>query len=203
MTTARRARRLAPRLAACAFFGVLLTCGVALAASVVGPLRRDRSSLIDLPEWHGQVPSTFPRSPDRRYSASGFGKRRHFEFGPAGMYQARWAEAGWPFPAFRGGIGTWRSDDGTFGTSFRRAIEIPERIAEPEEFFGNAMVPIEPIATGFALDTAFYAALILSLWSTPGLIRRRSRRARGRCPACGYDLTGGTTPNCPECGTAT
>ena len=32
--------------------------------------------------------------------------------------------------------------------------------------------------------------------------QRRRHAARGRCPACGYDLTGNASGTCPECGTA-
>jgi hypothetical protein len=31
-------------------------------------------------------------------------------------------------------------------------------------------------------------------------LRRRIRRRRGKCPACGYDLTGNVSGVCPECG---
>lgn len=62
-----------------------------------------------------------------------------------------------------------------------------------------------PIATrfivkGFALNTAFFAAIAFVLWSAPALVRRRVRRARGHCSACGYDLKGAKLAECPECG---
>lgn len=34
-----------------------------------------------------------------------------------------------------------------------------------------------------------------------GPVRRRRRRAGGRCVACGYNLTGNVSGICPECGT--
>ncbi|MCH8253028.1 MAG: hypothetical protein IID36_11300 [Planctomycetes bacterium] len=33
-----------------------------------------------------------------------------------------------------------------------------------------------------------------------GPVRRHKRRKSGRCPRCGYDLTGNATGVCPECG---
>jgi hypothetical protein len=66
--------------------------------------------------------------------------------------------------------------------------------------YGAIWLPLRPLFPGFALDTAFYAAIALTLWSAPRLIRRRLRRARRHCPACGYDLKGNTSIVCPECG---
>jgi hypothetical protein len=51
-------------------------------------------------------------------------------------------------------------------------------------------LPTGPLWPGFALDTAFYAAIAFTLWSAPGAIRRHRRRARGECPACNYNLSG-------------
>ena len=46
------------------------------------------------------------------------------------------------------------------------------------------------------------AAAALPASSARRRYRTRSRRRSGRCPACGYDLTGNVSGACPECGTA-
>ena len=46
------------------------------------------------------------------------------------------------------------------------------------------------------------AAGIVAARGSWALSVRRHRRSLGRCPDCGYDLTGNTSGVCPECGTA-
>jgi hypothetical protein len=53
--------------------------------------------------------------------------------------------------------------------------------------------------------SAMLAAAALPLARAPAAcaaLRRRRRTAGGRCPRCGYDLTGNISGVCPECGTA-
>ena len=49
------------------------------------------------------------------------------------------------------------------------------------------------------LPIGAFGLVWLGLWWTPRL-RRARRRRRGLCEHCGYDLRGGTTPICSECG---
>lgn len=60
-----------------------------------------------------------------------------------------------------------------------------------------------PISSGvqFHLGPPLLLFAGLSTWTFfwP-LARRRLRRKRGQCLACGYDLRGSTTATCPECG---
>ena len=65
---------------------------------------------------------------------------------------------------------------------------------------GDLVLPFRPLWPGFALDSAFYGGLTFLVWTGPGFLRRRARRRRGRCIACGYDLRG--LAACPECGDA-
>ena len=62
-------------------------------------------------------------------------------------------------------------------------------------------LPCQLLWPGFAINTIFYAAIVWVLFAVPGAIRKRVRRKRGQCAACGYSLRG--TPEidkCPECG---
>lgn len=65
-------------------------------------------------------------------------------------------------------------------------------------------VPINPIWTGFVLNSLFYALVFVGIvWlaHAPGMIRSMSRRSQGLCEKCSYDLRG--LPDgapCPECG---
>jgi hypothetical protein len=59
-------------------------------------------------------------------------------------------------------------------------------------------MPLRPLWPGFAINTIFYAAILLALFFAPGSVRRMIRRRRGLCPACAYPV--GTSPVCTECG---
>jgi hypothetical protein len=61
-------------------------------------------------------------------------------------------------------------------------------------------LPLFPLMSGFAIDTLFYAAIWFGLFFGFASARRAVRRARGRCPMCGYDLRGALEKGCSECG---
>ncbi|MFG0283575.1 MAG: hypothetical protein ACF8R7_04070 [Phycisphaerales bacterium JB039] len=63
----------------------------------------------------------------------------------------------------------------------------------------NVRLPLRPLP-GLLLNTIFYGLLWALLLFAPGAIRRRIRRAKGRCPKCGFSLAGQPQPGCPECG---
>jgi len=69
-------------------------------------------------------------------------------------------------------------------------------------YVNNATVPCHE----YSFFVPYWCFLVVALpLPTLGLIRRarRSRRlARSLCPDCGYALTGNTSGDCPECGTA-
>jgi len=62
------------------------------------------------------------------------------------------------------------------------------------------VLPLRPIWPGFAINSLFYAAVLLAMFFAPFALRRMIRRRRGRCPACAYPV--GTSAVCTECGAA-
>jgi hypothetical protein len=63
--------------------------------------------------------------------------------------------------------------------------------------------PVRPRHPGFAINTIFYAAIVWMLFTVPGAVRRRVRRKRGQCAACGYSRRESVSEKCPECGATT
>jgi hypothetical protein len=61
-------------------------------------------------------------------------------------------------------------------------------------------LPLKPIGTGFMADTFLYALVWWGLFLGFAGAKRGIRRARGRCPMCGYDLRGALENGCSECG---
>jgi hypothetical protein len=59
-------------------------------------------------------------------------------------------------------------------------------------------LPIRPSWPGFAVNTAFYAAILWLLIPGPFALRRSIRRRRDLCPACAYPM--GNAAVCTECG---
>jgi hypothetical protein len=190
-----RGRRLAIRLAACAIAGIGLTIAVAWWIPFAQPGPMDPTAATsrqpDL-TWPAWVPPGWPKQPQRHYVITGPGVRREEWVGlklgsrSADVWLASQVLTGWPLCAM-----SYRTAEyqGTAASSWTNGIRVPGREPVPK-----AIVPI-----GFALDTIF-GTFTYPLWGIRAFIRRRLRRARGRCPACGYDLKGSTSAVCPECG---
>lgn len=67
--------------------------------------------------------------------------------------------------------------------------------------FPGTFVPLYPIWPGFAINTLIYSAIVWILVIVPFAARRITRRKRGVCFKCGYDLRHADHIVCPECGT--
>lgn len=66
--------------------------------------------------------------------------------------------------------------------------------------FSWRALPYRPMWAGLIVNTLFYAVALGLLFVIPNALRRRLRRRRGQCEACGYPI--GTSPVCTECGAA-
>ncbi|QKK09756.1 MAG: hypothetical protein HND58_17360 [Planctomycetota bacterium] len=118
---------------------------------------------------------------------------------PLGMVQIE--ASGWPFRAFWYEFRPVRSGQSIHGMSASGAIEIRDQSVERPVFRMKypLVLPVRPLPFGFLANTIFYALLFVGLHQFVGWGRRVRRRRRGRCAACGYDLTG-LDGACPECG---
>lgn len=125
---------------------------------------------------------------------SGFGVIRFtFIWHIPGEPNAIWyIQAGWPFVALSGQI----SVDGEMAG----AIKIPRWLVANVETPARRLLPITPHATGFVVNSALWALLLVTLTLGPGWLRRHHRIRFNRCPTCGYDLSGAAHDLCPECG---
>ncbi|MCA9285244.1 MAG: hypothetical protein KDA22_08530 [Phycisphaerales bacterium] len=140
-------------------------------------------------------------------SARRFGAGRD-EFGwPDVVAVAYSIHAGWPAPCLVGAeIYGWPLGDldATISSGLWFIIPLaPGGVgrfgeAPPFSLWKGLTLPVRPMWRGLLLDCLFFGAAIGLVRSALVLGRARVRRARGRCPACGYVLMG--SPRCPECG---
>ncbi len=103
---------------------------------------------------------------------------------------------GWPLPALRSVTYEFkRYDNGGMQPIDARTV------GQVQTPFGPQ--PLLPVWPGFVVNTLLFAApwvFALLVMYAAGAARRRYRRRRGRCIACGYDLRGLSGAVCPECG---
>ncbi|MHC5113608.1 MAG: hypothetical protein ACYTGP_04175 [Planctomycetota bacterium] len=190
------------RLAIFLLIGFVLTILVAwtLSATIISRVRPMREIPADDP-----LLAALPTDREYRYFGAqqryGFGCDSECVYANADMTHDTlvnlWvARAGWPFRCLRG----TRVSGATDAHGLRNAWPIPERRLRVYAQLVVGFLPYEPLWPGLVANTAFYGAAAWAVVCGPGLLRRRSRRRRGACLACGYLLAG--LDRCPECGTA-
>ncbi len=115
-------------------------------------------------------------------------------------------DAGWPVTCMTGGMWERWTGGGLTGTkleliqrSYVESIAVDLEESLYTEGFPR-LLPLTPQPTGFAINTAFYAAILWLVTLGPFTARRMIRRTRGHCIKCGYDLRGDFSAGCPECG---
>jgi hypothetical protein len=188
-------------------------CVVAFPAVFVHPIGFARQSPLSASESEALLIRAFPNAPVNAGGVYGDTYSRHGWVYMGALWSDddaqnddRWIflesdelVAGWPCQSFLG-CSKWdgRKGDGTESERFG-TLELPQWVRSA----GNnslEFLPFMPIWPGFAINTVFYAAIVWVLFAVPGMIRRRVRRKRGQCAACGYSLRGSVGGKCPECG---
>ena len=116
---------------------------------------------------------------------------------------------GWPFRAFES-YQVYEQPGESFNVR-REGLNVVTyldyRGSQPWPAALDRAVPRTPIWPGLLADWAIasgaWLVLFALVYGTRGLMRERAarrRRARGRCPDCGYDLKGAFDDGCSECG---
>lgn len=144
--------------------------------------------------WARRARDSWPTNPpsirsEQRHSSVSGRLISKVDFEGDGVFWVWRLEAGWPYACLA--IEYWRES-----LSVRVAGQGP--IENNGWTIGGRPFPKEILWTGFAVNTAAYTLGWLVLILSPGVIRRRARVWRSRCPACGYPV--GLNPVCTECG---
>ena len=131
----------------------------------------DRRRVSIVPSWGDRFPR---KEPPRWFDLCEAGRREALG-GRTDSYEV--VAFGWPLPSL--------------AKTTNRSWVIPKQLSLPTE-----LLPL-----GFALNTLFYAAVLLGMVECIAFARRRLRHRKGRCPSCGYDRAGlAEGAACPECG---
>jgi hypothetical protein len=208
-TSAKRWTLKVALVGVCMLAGAVATWGVAWGCALWAP----RTAIRSHPggAWPAEVPADWPppgievssRGPGTFsyvWENSGYilresqdGTRTVLTTPTVRQYTIRRFRAGWPAFALR--LERRSGQHGPISTGVLRVLESQT---------ANANIPGLPtriLPLGFALNTLFYAAVLLGIVEGPAFARRRVRRGRGRCPSCGYDRAGLAEGSaCPECG---
>jgi hypothetical protein len=183
------AKRWTIKVALCLLTGAVVTWGVAWGCAVWGDLGMRGLPLAGTGfSWQTEVPTDWP-PPSFATQSDAFGKDQEVRGGrgPLGQsVRALVTDTGWPGRSMRH---TFVYDE--YRLIRNDGIDIPSR---------DTSLPTRILPVGFALNTLYYATVLLGVVEGVAFARR-VRRGKGRCPACGYDRAGlAEGAGCPECG---
>jgi hypothetical protein len=185
-------------LTLCTLAGAVVTWGVAWGCAIWGvtPPIEDGVEVqpvqwlaVPGPEWPSPDVATICETQIRTFVImAGFAEGRRY-------VQVR-IDHGWPLRSMRAVLVGHSGQD--IGAA---RIEAPPWLRPSKSNFG---LPPRVIPVGFTLNTLLAAGVLLGLVEGFAFARRRVRRRKGRCAACGYDRGGlaGDAAACPECGAA-
>lgn len=164
------------------------------------PTSQDQFNLRG-PTWSGLVArNTWP---GELGPPTSWGTVRNYEFLPSTEFPPGWMDeaVGLPFACL---WHEWKLDDA--GTvTYAGGIELPPRTSPTGLVTGHSLrgLPLRPIRSALATNTAFYAVVVWLCVRTFKGLRGWRRFSRGLCPACAYDLCFDYSRGCSECGRGT
>lgn len=203
-----RKRRIALRLAAYAFAGLLANWLVALAILSYGPAYAQPGMALTDPSnpvFDDALPPGLPR-PDVAFIQPGIGQTYWQFYAGDGLTTS-------PFIAHMSHVGapmrSWsilhlaRKGPPIHIGAYREGVlvDLPRWAPGPlRPGIGSLWLPLRPLPVGLLLNTLFYAAFLALVMGAIAALRTRHRARRSLCTRCKYPVRDLTT--CPECGTA-
>jgi hypothetical protein len=195
--------------------GVLATIATAALTIATADVGRYQSRVPAAGERPGWLPASWAAAADSGERSRGTSWGFSWLESEIGRYSLRRDEFGWPFRAvvrysagvphvpgdsFRGEAMRAFFAEFDAAAGLRAGVNLPRWV--PRDTSLGPEVAVWPQWPGLVMNVALYAGMVLLLWWGPGAARRRVRRRRGWCVACGYDLkgSGGSGGVCPECG---
>jgi len=192
--------------------GAVVNVGVAWGAALFSPLTLHlnfggfdqrhpptglwRTLMLKLkpPAWEFVVP----------YHTEGFGLRIsgvRASVGSGDYFCCDRHDAGWPMPSLRSEFEWSRSSAGPIASQTFEDAGWASGLPIPRDWGAwryARRLPVRPLWAGFAVNTVLFAAILALPLAAMALTRRVRRVRAGRCPRCGYDVSGLIA--CPECG---